>query len=30
LLGTTQETHFLHDSGANLRFYYTVRVSDDH
>lgn len=30
LLGTTQETHFLHDPGTNARFYYSVRVSDDH
>jgi hypothetical protein len=30
LLGTTQETHFLHDPGSSTRFYYAVRVSDDH
>ena len=30
LLGTTQDTHFLHDPGTNARFYYSVRVSDDH
>jgi hypothetical protein len=30
LLGTTQETHFLHDPGTSTRFYYAVRVSDDH